>query len=501
MRSKQTLMITPLLLLVIGLSARSEIIDEYDTEASSYYTLQVAAFPSEALAGEFILKLESAGERPVWGSVELPKRGRWVRVFLGSFKTPKEARRYGERLVAARLIDEFAIRQASDIKALTRPRLARFGGQSYRSSPAATTAKQDTAKGLKLAGKTYVKPLFFERLPAHESLSGQSGSDSRPFFLATATTWSDPPVSDPGRVITGDPFFWPESELREIELPRADDLDHSLVPLIDTALVPAPDPVQAAFRMVMSETPVARASHGRGGLYLSGDLPEGLSRLLWIAGDARVKLVSLDPDRRVHIDPALLAEASGITDAASPTAPLIIASYIRSNEGLLLLVQLSQSAHRYRLHIGETAETGGGEVPLSGSINLDNNFDSRINPYRRAGKKLGRECPPKEFDALIAVNPHAQWLNLHTGKLVPVAHITFHELAEAYAKVDLGLNYLAQGARPGAHNLAIEREKRLKSQRPSVDVVVTVGSNRVIKSAEELEKFYVESDLLKKNQR
>lgn len=505
MRSKQTLMITPLLLLVIGLSARSEIIDEYDTEGSSYYTLQVAAFPDEALASEFILKLESAGERPVWGTVELPKRGRWIRVFLGTFKTSKEARRYGERLVAARVIEEFTIKQASKMKSLTRPRLARSNGQSYRSSLTTTVTKQDRGKGLKLvrkgAGKTYVKPLFLEKLSAHESLSDQPDSASRPLFLASEPTEPDQPVSDPGEAITSYPLVWPEIELPEIYLPRSSEFDHSLVPLIDVALVPAPDPALVAFKMIASEALVVRASHGRGGLYLSGDLPEGLSRLWWIAGEARVKPVSIDPDRRVHIDTALLAEASGVTDAASPAAPLIIASYIRSNEGLLLLVQLSQSAHRYRLHIGETAETGGGEVQLSGSINLDNNFDSRINPYRRAGKKLDRECPPKEFDALIAINPQAQWLNLHTGRLVPVAHITFHELAEAYAKVDLGLNYLAQGARPGAHNLAIEREKRLKSQRPSSDVVVTLGSNRVIRSAEELEKFYVESDLLKKNQR
>lgn len=515
MRSKQTLMITPLLLLLIGLSARSETIDEYDAEEPFSYTLQVAAFPSEALANEFILKLERAGERPVWGTVELPGRGRWIRIFLGPFKTSKEARRHGKRLVAAMVIEEFVIRQANEVKALGRPRLARSKTESYRPSLTASAAKQQTGKALKLvrkgAGKAFVKPLFLDKLSAPASRSNRSrfaqsnparsNSAARPLIIAAATTESKWPVGDSGEVITNDPPVWPEAGLAEVALPRADDLDPSLVPSIDIALIPAPDPVLIAFKMIASDAPGARSSQRQGGLYLSGDLLEGLSRLGWIAGDARAELVSLDRDRRMHIDASLLAAASGVTDTASPSAPLVIASYIRSNEGLLLLVQLSQSAHRYRLHIGETAETGGGEVQLGGSINLDNNFDSRINPYRRAGKKLDRECPPKEFDALVAINPQAQWLNLHTGKLVPVAHITFHELAEAYAKVDLGLNYLAQGARPGAHNLAIEREKRLKSQRPSSNVVVTTGSNRVIRSAEELEKFYVESDLSKKNQR
>jgi hypothetical protein len=73
--------------------------------------------------------------------------------------------------------------------------------------------------------------------------------------------------------------------------------------------------------------------------------------------------------------------------------------------------------------------------------------------------------------------------------------VTFHELAEAYAKVALGLQYLAEGQNQGAHNQAIEREELLKLQRPLSDVVTTVGANRVLRSEEELRQFYAEMGL------
>jgi len=81
---------------------------------------------------------------------------------------------------------------------------------------------------------------------------------------------------------------------------------------------------------------------------------------------------------------------------------------------------------------------------------------------------------------------------LSTHSWVPVGEITLHELAEAHAKVALGLDYLEQGANPGAHDLALERERRLKAQRPEADIVLTEGSNRVLRSQEEIRLFYAE---------
>jgi hypothetical protein len=157
---------------------------------------------------------------------------------------------------------------------------------------------------------------------------------------------------------------------------------------------------------------------------------------------------------------------------------------------LLLLVQLSQGKYRYRLHIARQAPTRGGEVEVTGGLNLDNNFDSRINPHRRSGNKMDNERPPDDFDSLVAINPSAIWFNQLTSQVVPSGHITFHEMAEAHAKLDLGLDYLSSSTGPGAHDVALLREERLKSQRPLSGVVVTLGSNRVLRSEEEAREFF-----------
>jgi hypothetical protein len=109
--------------------------------------------------------------------------------------------------------------------------------------------------------------------------------------------------------------------------------------------------------------------------------------------------------------------------------------------------------------------------------NLDNNIDSRITPYRKNGRKLDAERPPAGFDSLIALNPVARWFNLDTNCWVHGGEIVFHELAEAYAKLEFNLDYLDQGLRPGAHGVALLREQRLKLQRPGADIVITTGSN------------------------
>ena len=87
---------------------------------------------------------------------------------------------------------------------------------------------------------------------------------------------------------------------------------------------------------------------------------------------------------------------------------------------------------------------------MPGSTNLDNNFDRRINLYRKDGIKTPKECPPTEFDSIIGINPTAVWFNIKAGQQVPDGMIAFHELAEALAKVEDGLEYLAYGLVPGA---------------------------------------------------
>jgi hypothetical protein len=225
---------------------------------------------------------------------------------------------------------------------------------------------------------------------------------------------------------------------------------------------------------------------------VSGDTAKGLERLRWIVGEENVGLINLDADGRVKLDKRLLAKAAGLRETRVDD-PVRAVDYISSNEGLLLLVEVTQGRYRYLLYMGRQVPTWGRSAETSGSINLDNNVDSRINPFRKNGRKLDVERPPEGFDSLIGLNPVARWFNLSTNCWVQAGQIVFHEIAEAYAKLELGLDYLDHGLRTGAHAIALERELRLKSQRPGVDIVMTAGSNRLLRTEAEIRLFYAES--------
>ena len=87
--------------------------------ASHYKSLH---FPTRRWPKNFAAKLARAGEPTGWGTVELPGRGHWTRVFVGSFKTIGAARGYGEALVARGIVAEYLVKTAYDVKSLSRPR-------------------------------------------------------------------------------------------------------------------------------------------------------------------------------------------------------------------------------------------------------------------------------------------------------------------------------------------------------------------------------------------
>ena len=426
------------------------------SETAGGFTLQVASFPERGMAEKYIGKLATAGEIPAWGTVELPGRGEWTRVFVGSFKTVEAARRYGVALMNREVIEDFIVKTERDTRLLSRPRsVTRLEQQA--SSPGSRRVISTGPSGLK-----------------------ERSADS-----AHLTKSLGPKPARLSNYISSDPVS---------PLPTVERVKLSLAPAVNTSSIPRTDPVRVAFRLIVGEAGTRLDASGQqGGLWLSGDVNEGLARLRWIVGSENADLICLDKDGRAQLDGKLLAKAAKVSPADSLQAPLAVAGYITRNEGLFLLVQVMQGARRYRLHIGRVAPTLGEPVEVGGGINLDNNYDSRINPYRRNGKKLDAERPPAGFDSLVAINPIALWFNLEKNSLVPVGHITFHELAEAQAKLDLNLDYLAQGGRPGAHNLAIDRERMLKAQRPFSDVIITYGSNRVLRSEEEIRQFYLQS--------
>jgi hypothetical protein len=379
---------------------------EAQTNPTSF-TIQVASFPSFAEAKGVISQLEATGERPLWSEVEIPGRGKWTRVFIGSFESARAASVYARGLAARGVIKEYLVKPAVEKV---------FESLKRAQAPAIT------------------------RTAFHEARSGQPTTVSLP---APARN----------RVLLANPT-------------------------LDGSLLPRPDPVLLAFGSLCN------TGQG-GGLWLTGDVEEGLARLRWIAGPGREDLLSADGAGRVHVDAAKLALAAGV-NPASADAPLAVAGFITSDEGLLLLVQVTQGSKRYLLHLGKRAPTLDTSVEVGSSINLDNGFDSRINPARKNRQKLGKERPPAGFDCLIAINPSAHWVKVTSGRLVPDGMVTFHELAEAYSKVEQGLEYLGDSARPGAHSIAIEREIKLQSGMVRSDVVVTAGINRVFKSEKDL---------------
>ncbi len=433
-----------------------------DQSKDELFTLQVASYPDALLAEDFAARLTQAGEEPVWGTIEIDGRGNWTRVFIGSFKSTQSARRHGDRLLRKSVIKEYLVKPAREIELLSRPRRV-LDNRPHKEQYAA----QLVDPGLSATSKRYSN-LSLERYAVTGYEKPRSGAKGRRILVSAAATAIE--------------------QVRP--LPVAKRVKFENLSTIGSSVIPRPDPIEPAFRLIAGESRAAKARRN-GGLWLGGDTVEAIDRLRWIIGDEAADLISLDGEGRIIIDRDMLAERAGVVEG-SPDAPFQVARYVYSNEGLLLLVQMTEGKYRYLLHIGRQAPTMGGMVDVGGSINLDSNYDSRINPYRKFGKKLEIESPPAGFDSLIAMNSIARWFNLRANRLVPVAHILFHEMAEAYAKLHTGLDYLGQGPLPGAHNVALERERKLQEQRPFSDVVLTLGSNRVLRSEEEIRQFYAE---------
>ena len=452
----------------------------------NFFTLQVASFQDLKTAEEFATRLTHSGLQAVCRTVELRGQGIWNRVLVGSFKTFGEAHSHGDSLVARGLIQEFLVKLTNDSE-----------GEGSRQ---VLTIGQSANNGS--GRETFASAVSYAQVyrPGAAAPSGDVagvGGDARDQRRLGAEAESQPGWASERRANEASSLnqvsrgYVPVGHL----LPKAESRGRWLSPTSNPAsapaLIPRPDPVRVALGIVGGKG-LSDISSRKGGLWLSGDTGEGLARLRWIVGNENSELIGIDSDGRVALDLALLARVARVERGGAATTTIVV-DYLLSNEGLLLLVELTQGANRYQLHLGSTAPTAGGAVRVAGSINLDNNFDSRINPYRRLQRKLDSERPPEGFEALIAINPHARWFNLPASRFVPVGHITFHELAEAYAKVQLGLDYLVQEPYAGAHNLAIERERILKLQRPLSDVVVTAGSNRMLRLGDEMRRFYSES--------
>ena len=135
------------------------------------------------------------------------------------------------------------------------------------------------------------------------------------------------------------------------------------------------------------------------------------------------------------------------------------AADLERNQGALLLSQLARSQHVYTYD----------EQVLKGDrglTNLDNRFDERYYYSKNSKGKTSASLPPAGVDAAVTVNPEARWTDKATATTVIMPRaVAFHELAEAYFRVDGEMPY-GEVNSWGAHFLARQMEHTLIQQRP-----------------------------------
>lgn len=181
---------------------------------------------------------------------------------------------------------------------------------------------------------------------------------------------------------------------------------------------------------------------------ISGNFDEALKQL-------REMLEPNDPEKRITYDAktqTFTVDLRGID--------------LESNESAKLLNDLKESKNHYNLSLGPTVETKGGTIQVgSNSTNL-NLGDIRFQNMEKMKLKsalAGKYKPPDGIDSQVGVDTSGTQF-VYTSKtdlkVAPDFTRVFHELAEAYAKVDGGMQYEA------AHEEAKRRELILRDQRP-----------------------------------
>jgi RHS repeat-associated protein len=152
---------------------------------------------------------------------------------------------------------------------------------------------------------------------------------------------------------------------------------------------------------------------------------------------------------------------------------------LTKNEGATLINQLVTSSDTFGFSLSDTANTAGGEVKMTKEAisNLDDRADDRFG----AGKRQ-TDLPPNGVADQVTINPANAHFHDSRKASVSISSLAFHELAEAYAKIEGAKAYgdfqniTSDGAilvvepkiQQGAHNEAVERERKLIDQRPNL---------------------------------
>jgi hypothetical protein len=125
----------------------------------------------------------------------------------------------------------------------------------------------------------------------------------------------------------------PKSSVRERLLAS------SIKPTLAVASIPRPEPIDTALEIVMGRGP-SDVSTSEGGLWLSGDIADGLARLRWIAGNGNADLIEVEADGKVELNRGFLAKVTGVASGGAIEVMKVV-DYLSSNDGLLLLVELT----------------------------------------------------------------------------------------------------------------------------------------------------------------
>jgi hypothetical protein len=149
---------------------------------------------------------------------------------------------------------------------------------------------------------------------------------------------------------------------------------------------------------------------------------------------------------------------------------------LSQNEGASLLNDVVGSKNDYSLDLGSSMLTAGGlrSVTNDDPINLDNRAD-----WRYGKGKSSKDLPPVGVDDAIGIDPNSRQFRDSKGNVVPLSSTIFHELAEAFAKVDGGMQYVNKDGSPGAHDAAVQRELTLRSQRPNMKLEGRAGDQLI----------------------
>jgi len=140
--------------------------------------------------------------------------------------------------------------------------------------------------------------------------------------------------------------------------------------------------------------------------------------------------------------------------------------------GVRLLYQLATSSNVFVYSEGPAISTLAGERPVDGAENLTCTFDNRY----RSGQPPSY-LPPSGVHAIITINPCISWVDSATeSRSVSLEAIAFHELAEAYARIELNMQY-GNPDSPGAHYHARILEEMFLSDRSDFTTEYPAGGS------------------------